>query len=77
MIAPAKRICANQPCDLPPVRGEKYCNRCRHSVLKELKDSGYLGRVPRNTRERSEDAQENTRETKFGVETGVYGPKFD
>ena len=75
MIALAKS-CASQFCQFPPVPGEKYCPACRKAVLKELRESGYLTKVPK-TKVRTEDEQEDVNETKFGVEVGVYGPEFD
>jgi len=47
------------------VSGELYCRRCRKAILAELKDAGFLTRVPK-PKYRPPESQENTWETKFG-----------
>lgn len=37
-----------ETCGLRPKRpGERFCGLCRHRLLKEMKDEGYLTKVPR------------------------------
>lgn len=52
----------------PPVFKERYCRGCRTKVLKELLASGYLTKVPGRTPLRPKEAQEDTTETKYGVD---------
>lgn len=53
------------------VAGEKFCRECRKAVVAEMKETGYLKRVPRKSGlGRDFDTRENTYETKHGTGHG-------
>jgi hypothetical protein len=62
---------ANKPCERCKIKSavppNRYCGDCRKLVVKELRESGYFGPVG-YTRGRGRDAQEDRRETKYGVD---------
>lgn len=53
------------------VAGEKFCRECRKAVVAEMKEVGFLERVPRKSGlGRDFDSRENTYETKHGTGHG-------
>ena len=53
------------------VADEKFCRECRKAVMAEMKEAGYLDRVPQKSGlGRDFDSRENTYETKHGTGHG-------
>lgn len=57
-----KKLC--QRCQrIPPIKGEKYCKRCRGAVLFDLKNAGYLQDTS-ETKRVSEQKDRTARDTR-------------
>ena len=64
-VVPAIRICVK--CHkLPCLHEERFCNKCRSSVLKAIKQNSDI--KPDMRQYRSQDQRENTYETKHGTD---------
>ena len=55
---PCQRVVNGKPCISPAVPGERYCKKCRSSVIAEMRTSGYLG-TPYHERKPSKRKSEN------------------
>lgn len=65
----------NKKCERCPSmarEGDRYCLDCAGTVLQELAEAGYLTPEPRH-RSRSPDAQEDRRQTKWGIDDMTLG----
>lgn len=51
-----------------PPHGDKYCKLCRGKILNQMRRDGYFTPIPKRPRERPPDAQEDRKETKFGID---------
>ena len=45
------KICENQPCTKKAMRGERYCESCRHYILTQMRRDGYLKDPPGQRRD--------------------------
>lgn len=61
----SEKLCETEGCISPPLKGLRFCYRCKHIRLQEMKQNGYLSNTPLN-RSRHPTQKENTQETKFG-----------
>lgn len=50
------------------VAGERFCKECRTKVIAEMKEAGYLRRMPTWGRERPTEKRELIYETKYGID---------
>ena len=65
----AQRATACERCGQPRgVISDRYCQQCGKVVLRELRSSGFLEKVPGKPAYRDPSKKENTFETKFGVD---------
>ena len=65
----AEKLC--ERCgEVPATRFWRHCRACRKILIKELEQDGYLHPKPTGHvgQQRSTEARELTRETKFGVD---------
>lgn len=54
-------------CGFKAEPGMKFCKVCLPKIKRELRESGYLTSIPKNS-SRPAEAQEDRRETRYGVD---------